>query len=119
MFTEMDVDVLPITKNGQMSGSSMSDPVFQREEFMNVLNPYRDGLPTDVEQLLTKRYEELFQLLYDYRDKIDRVTFWGLHDGISWKNGYPVPNRTNYPLLFDRKLDKKDAYYSVTQIPYK
>ena len=117
MFTELDVDVLPLTKSGQMSGSSMSDPVFQREEFMNVLNPYRDGLPQSVDIQLTRRYAELFQLLYDYRDKIDRVTFWGLHDGVSWKNNYPVPNRTNYPLLFDRQLQKKDAYYSVIAIP--
>ncbi|WP_181106878.1 endo-1,4-beta-xylanase, partial [Xanthomonas arboricola] len=27
---------------------------------------------------------------------------WGVSDGMSWKNDYPVPGRTNYPLLLDR-----------------
>lgn len=119
MFTELDVDVLPLSKEGQMSGSVMSDPVFQREEFFNWLNPYPKGLPANVEKQLSDRYGELFQMLYNHRGKIDRVTFWGLHDGISWKNKYPVPNRTNYPLLFDRKLQKKNAYETVIQIPYR
>ena len=117
MFTELDVDVLPLSKEGQMSGSAMSDPVFQRDEFFNWLNPYAKGLPAEVDKQLAERYGELFRVLYDHRNKIDRVTFWGLHDGVSWKNKYPVPNRTNYPLLFDRKLKKKTAYNTVIQIP--
>ena len=117
MITELDVDVLPLSKEGQMSGNVMSDPVFQREEFFNWLNPYAKGLPADVDRQLADRYGELFRVLYARRDKIDRVTFWGLHDGVSWKNKYPVPNRTNYPLLFDRKLQKKTAYHTVIQIP--
>ncbi|MBQ9357189.1 MAG: endo-1,4-beta-xylanase [Prevotella sp.] len=117
MFTELDVDVLPLSKEGQMSGSAMSDPVFQRDEFFRWLNPYPNGLPADVDRQLANRYGELFSLLYNHRDKIDRVTFWGLHDGVSWKNKYPVPNRTNYPLLFDRRLQPKSAYNTVIQIP--
>ena len=35
-------------------------------------------------------------------DVIDRVTFWGVGDGDSWLNNWPVPGRTSYPLLFDR-----------------
>ena len=119
MFTELDIDVLPLSKEGQMSGSALSDPVFQREEFFNWLNPYSKGLPAEIDKQLTARYGEVFRVLYDHRDKIDRVTFWGLHDGVSWKNKYPVPNRTNYPLLFDRKLQKKNAYETVIQIPQK
>lgn len=117
MITELDVDVLPLSKEGQMSGSVMSDPVFQREEFFKWLNPYTEGLPAETDRLLAQRYGELFQVLYDHRDKIDRVTFWGLHDGVSWKNGYPVPNRTNYPLLFDRQMNPKSAYKTVINIP--
>lgn len=117
MFTELDVDVLPLSKEGQMSGSAMSDPVFQHEEFFQWLDPYAQGLPVEVDRQLADRYGELFRVLYERRDKIDRVTFWGLHDGVSWKNSYPVPNRTNYPLLFDRKLQKKSAYNTVIQIP--
>jgi endo-1,4-beta-xylanase len=33
MITELDVDVLPLTKEGQIIGQSMSDKQFQFEEF--------------------------------------------------------------------------------------
>jgi endo-1,4-beta-xylanase len=57
------------------------------------------------------------QIFYDRRDKIDRVTIWGLHDGMSWKNGYPIPNRTNYPLLYNRDRTPKPAFDAVLSIP--
>lgn len=119
MITEMDVDVLPLTKEGQVVGNSLSDPLYQREEFEEFLDPYKDGLPAEVEDQLAARYEELFGIFYKHRDQIDRVTFWGLHDGVSWKNGNPVPRRTNYPLLFQRDLTPHKAYYSVIAIPNK
>ena len=119
MITEIDVDVLPLTKEGQIIGQSMSEPQFQLEEFKEFLDPYRDGLPAEVEEQLADRYEELFRIFYDHRDVIDRVTFWGTHDGSSWKNGYPVPGRTNYPLLFNRDLTPHEAFWRVAAIPDK
>jgi endo-1,4-beta-xylanase len=50
------------------------------------------------------------------KDVIDRVTFWGVSDGDSWLNGWPVPGRTSYPLLFDRTLGRKPAYEAVTEV---
>lgn len=117
MITELDIDMLPFSKEGQMTGKAMFDPALQREEFMRWLNPYADGLPEDVDKQIADRYEEIVRTIYKKRDKIARVTFWGLHDGLSWKNNYPIPNRTNYPLLFDRNLNKKKAFYSVVNIP--
>lgn len=117
MITELDVDVLPITKEGQLIGKMMSDPQWQLEEFKLFLDPYRNGLPAEVEQQLTKRYTELFNLFYQKRDKIDRVTLWGLHDGMSWKNDYPIPNRINYPLLFRRDKTPRPAFEAVLRIP--
>ena len=117
MITELDVDVLPLTKEGQVIGSVMSDPQFQLEEFKAFLDPYADGLPADVQQALADCYAELFGLFYHKRDQIDRVTLWGVHDGMSWKNGYPVPGRTNYPLLFDRERQPKPALEAVLQVP--
>lgn len=49
--------------------------------------------------------------------KMGCVTIWGLHDGMSWKNGYPIPNRTNYPLLYNRDRSPKPALQAVLQIP--
>lgn len=117
MITELDVDVLPLTKEGQIIGRVMSDPQFQLEEFKEFLDPYPNGLPEEIEQQLADRYAELFGIFYDKRDKIDRVTLWGVHDGMSWKNGYPVPRRTNYPLLFNRDKTPKPAFDAVLMVP--
>lgn len=117
MITELDVDVLPLTREGQIIGTVMSDKQFQLEEFKTFLDPYPDGLPDAIQQQLTARYVELFGIFYQNRDKIDRVTLWGLHDGMSWKNGYPVPRRTNYPLLYDRNRQAKPALNAVLRVP--
>lgn len=117
MITELDVDVLPLTKEGQIIGQGMSDPQFQLEEFKEFFDPYANGLPDNVQQALANRYKELFEIFYSRKEKIARVTFWGVHDGMSWKNGYPIPGRTNYPLLWDRNYEPKKAYYSVLAVP--
>ncbi|HYC27847.1 MAG TPA: endo-1,4-beta-xylanase, partial [Chitinophagaceae bacterium] len=77
MITELDVDVLPLTKEGQVIGEVMSDKQFQLEEFKTFLDPYRNGLPENVEMQLARRYEELFRIFYKRKSKIDRVTLWG------------------------------------------
>jgi endo-1,4-beta-xylanase len=118
MITELDVDVLPLTREGQIIGQGMAHPQFQLEEWKAYLDPYRNGLPPEVQKQLTDRYAELFGIFYQKRDKIDRVTFWGVSDGMNWKNGYPIPNRTNYPLLFDRAYKPKPAFDAVMKIPF-
>jgi endo-1,4-beta-xylanase len=117
MITELDVDVLPLTREGQIIGQGMSDPQFQLEEFRTYLDPYRNGLPADVQHRLADRYAELFRIFHRKRDKVDRVTLWGVHDGMSWKNGYPIPGRTNYPLLFSRERTPKPAFDAVLKVP--
>lgn len=119
MITELDVDVLPLTKEGQIIGSVMSHPQFQLEEFEEFLDPYKDGLPANVQQALTNRYKELFEIFYAKRDKIDRVTLWGNHDGMSWKNDYPIPGRTNYTSMWDRNRKAKPAFDAVLKVPAK
>lgn len=51
-------------------------------------------------------YAELFQLYKEHAEHISRVTFWGLNDGSSWRSD-------QNPLLFDRNLQAKPAYYAV------
>jgi endo-1,4-beta-xylanase len=117
MITELDVDVLPLTKEGQIIGTGMSDPQFQLEEFKAFFDPYRGGLPDSVQRQLADRYAELFRIFHRKREKLDRVTLWGVHDGMSWKNGYPIPGRTNYPLLFSRDRTPKPAFAAVLAVP--
>jgi endo-1,4-beta-xylanase len=107
MFTELDINVLPNARNIQ--GADVN----QRAEYQATLNPYKEGLPDSVQTALARDYGQLFQLFLKYNKEITRVTFWGVNDGQSWLNGWPIPGRTNYPLLFDRKFAPKPAFYSV------
>ena len=117
MITELDIDVLPLTKEGQIIGQGMTHPQFQLPEFKRFLDPYRAGLPADVQQRLADRYAELFALFHRKRDVISRVSVWGVHDTMSWKNDYPIPGRINYPLLFDRQYQPKPALDAVLRVP--
>jgi endo-1,4-beta-xylanase len=51
-------------------------------------------------------YAQLFDLYKKYKDHIARVTFWGLSDDTSWRS-------EGSPLLFDKNLKAKPAYYGV------
>ncbi|WP_126941478.1 endo-1,4-beta-xylanase [Xanthomonas vesicatoria] len=117
MITELDVDVLPLTKEGQVIGTGLAHKQFQLPELKRFLDPYRDGLPPAVQAQLRDRYAELFALFWRKRDKLARVSVWGVSDGMSWKNDYPVPGRTNYPLLFDRNHRPKPALDAVLVVP--
>lgn len=117
MVTELDVDVLPLTKEGQIIGQGMMHPQFQLPEFKAFLDPYRNGLPDAVQAQLADRYAELFRIFHARRDKLHRVAVWGVEDGMSWKNGYPIPDRTNYTLLFDRQGQPKPALGAVLAVP--
>lgn len=105
-ITELEVDVLPYDW-------SRSAEISTNIEYSKTLNPYVDGLPKEIDDKLTKRYEDIFRILLKHRDKVDRVTFWGASDDLSWKNNFPMRGRTNYPLLFDRQHKPKNAYFAV------
>src|SRR5881296_2543817 len=90
MITELDIDVLPPD-----------------------LNPYPDSLPDSVQEALARRYAALFAVYQRHAHAITRVTFWGVSDGDSWLNNWPVRGRTNYPLLFDRLHRPKPAFDAV------
>lgn len=105
MFTELDLEVLPRNFQGA--------DVNQRMKEDPTMNPYVNGLPDSVQQKLAADYAALFTLFQKYKDRVSRVTFWGVNDGQSWLNGWPVRGRTNYPLLFDRNFLPKPAFYAV------
>jgi len=107
MITELDIDVLPAAS--QHRGADITLNV----ELQTKLNPYANGLPDSVQQALAKRYADLFGVYLKHRDVITRVTFWGVADGDSWLNYWPVKGRTSYPLLFDRDGKPKSAFDAV------
>jgi endo-1,4-beta-xylanase len=107
--TELDVDVLPRAVRG--NGADVS----QRAALQAAQNPYTAGLPDSVQQALAERYAAMFRVYLKHKDVIDRVTFWGVRDGDSWLNMFPVRGRTNYPLLFDRAGKPKPAFDAVVR----
>jgi endo-1,4-beta-xylanase len=107
MVTELDVSVLP-----ECEGHP-SDDVGRREAADPALNPYPDGLPAPVQQALAERYAGLFKVYLKHCDSLSRVTFWGVTDLHSWRNGWPIRGRTDYPLLFDRNGRPKPAFHAV------
>lgn len=113
MFTELDVTVLP--NPWDLNGAAVEQN-YDKFEGDPIMNPYPESLPDSIQLKLAKRYEDIFNLFLKHKDKIGRVTFWGVNDGQSWLNGWPIKNRTNYPLLFDRNYNPKKAYNSVLEL---
>jgi len=106
-FTELDLTCLP--NPWDLTGADVSQN-FENSPFMN---PYPKALPDSVQLRLANCYEGLFKLFIKHKDKIERVTFWGVNDGQSWLNNWPIKGRTNYPLLFDRNYKPKPAFEKV------
>lgn len=109
MITELDLCVLPSRSR------RVTADIARRQQAADRLNPYRDRLPDAVQERLARRYAELFAVYLQYHDVVDRVTFWGVTDGDSWLNNFPIRGRTNYPLLFDRAGQPKPAYHAVLE----
>jgi len=101
MVTELDISALPSPSKNV--GANISDTIAYQKE----VNPYVEGLPREVESEWENRYKEFFALFLKHHDKISRVTLWGVTDGDSWKNDFPVRGRTDYALLFDRRYQPK------------
>lgn len=109
-ITELDLSVLP--NPWDLQGADVN----QQFEGDLDMNPYPDQLPDSVIRAQADRYEQLFRLFLKHRDKISRVTCWGVNDGQSWLNYWPIAGRTNYPLLFDRNNRPKEAFHRIINV---
>ena len=110
MITEMDITVLP------WPGTSVGADVAMSAEYQASMNPYADGLSDEVYQALHNRYLDFFRLFIRHHDKISRVTMWGVNDGQSWRNYWPVRGRVDYPLLFDRDFQPKPVVAAIIEM---
>lgn len=109
MVTELDLTALPAPKK-DLGGEAWANFNYEKES-----DPYRNGLPTDVEKRWTERMLSFFKLFLKYKDVITRVTLWGVSDGDSWRNGWPIKGRIDYPLLFNRNHQPKPVVELIMQ----
>lgn len=109
-FTELDVTALP--NPWDLDGAAVEQSYAQFEGDPK-MNPYPVQLTDSAQTQLAERYEAIFKLFLKHKDKISRVTFWGVTDKQTWLNDWPINGRTNHPLLFDRNYQPKKAYNSV------
>lgn len=107
MITEWDMSALPNVQ----TGANIANTVAYRKS----IDPYTDGLPDTISQAWNNRMKEFFNLFLKHSNVITRVTVWGLTDGDSWKNGFPVRGRVDYPLLFDRHYMPKPFVQEIME----
>jgi GH35 family endo-1,4-beta-xylanase len=63
--------------------------------------------PQDLEAQ-AQAYARLFAIFARHKDVVERVTFWGLSDGRTWRFG-------QHPLIFDSDNQRKPAYDAIVQ----
>jgi len=107
VITELDLDILPNPAN--YTGAEISKNYELKKEF----NPFPDSLPDSMQTVEADRYAEFFTIFNKYKDKVSRVTFWGISDKYSWRNNWPIKGRSAYPLIFDENFQPKPAFYAI------
>ena len=107
MITEWDMSALPTLKRT----ANVSDTV----AYKKMLNPYPESLPDSVSKQWNDRMSDFLNLFIKHSDFVSRVTAWGVSDGDSWKNGFPVRGRKDYALLFDRDYQPKDFIKKILE----
>ena len=96
-ITELDISIYPKEHNARERRPEDNDTSFS----------------ADKERKQLEVYKMAFELFRKYRKHITGVTFWNISDRSSWLDNFPVRNRKDYPLLFDRNLQRKKVYYAL------
>jgi endo-1,4-beta-xylanase len=60
-------------------------------------------------------YKRIFTAFEKYKKNLSSVTFWNISDRSSWLDNFPVRGRKDYPLLFDKNLQPKAAFWEVVK----
>lgn len=98
-ITELDISVYPKEHEARERKASDYDTVFTAEK----------------EARQVEVYKMCFELFRKYKSSISSVTFWNISDRSSWLDNFPVRGRKDYPLLFDRELKPKKAFWEVVK----
>lgn len=96
-ITELDISVYPKEHNARERRPEDTDTTFTMAK----------------EQKQIEVYKNSFEVFKKYRKHLSGITFWNVSDRSSWLDNFPVKNRKDHPLLFDKNLQPKKAYYEV------
>ena len=96
-ITELDISVYPKEHNARERKPADMDTIFTLEK----------------EKKQMEVYKMCFDVFRKYRKIVSGVTFWNVSDRHSWLDNFPVRGRKDYPLLFDKELKPKKAYWEV------
>lgn len=97
--TELDISIYPKEHDARQRRAEDMDTTFSAAK----------------EQAQLAVYKMSFDLFRKYKNAISGVTFWNISDRYSWLDNFPVRRRKDYPLLFDKNLKPKKAYWEVTK----
>ncbi|HEX2532408.1 MAG TPA: endo-1,4-beta-xylanase [Chitinophagaceae bacterium] len=97
--TELDVSVYPKEHDARAARPEDAQAAFTPEK----------------EKAQLEQYRMFFRLFRKYRAHITSVTFWNISDRSSWLDNFPVRGRKDYPLLFDKNLKPKKAFWEVAR----
>jgi endo-1,4-beta-xylanase len=98
-ITELDISVYPKEHTARERKPEDADTTFNAEK----------------ESKQIEEYKMCFDLFRKYRNVISGVTFWNVSDRHSWLDNFPVRNRKDHPLLFDKDLKPKKVFWEVVK----
>jgi endo-1,4-beta-xylanase len=98
-ITELDISVYPKEHDARERRPDDTNTAFTAEK----------------EQQQRDVYKMSFALFRKYKNAISGVTFWNISDRHSWLDNFPVRERKDYPLLFDKDLKPKKAFWDVVE----
>ena len=93
-ITELDVTI------GGASGGQLGGGIRSRGSRASAA-PSAEDLKLQAED-----YAKLFAIFQKHKDVIERITFWGMHDGRTWRRG-------QHPLILDANGRPKPAYAAI------
>jgi endo-1,4-beta-xylanase len=98
-ITELDISVYPKEHNARERKATDYDTSFSAEK----------------ENRQIEMYKMCFRIFRKYKKVLSSVTFWNISDRNSWLDNFPVRGRKDYPLLFNKDLQPKKAYWEVVK----
>lgn len=115
-FAQLDSTLNDFAKTGlQLQITELDISVYPKEHQARdrKAEDYDTTFTGTKEQEQIEMYKRCFELFRKHKASISSVTFWNISDRSSWLDNFPVKDRKDYPLLFDKALKPKKAYFEV------